>query len=99
MRDHPGLGLARVADIDELELGNIGDPLPQRIGGQPRGHFHVALVLEHHRVGFFEIADHPVETDSGEAILTLQLPLRVGHENQVHVGLDHRPGELGVTAL
>ena len=46
-------------------------PLVERLGRQPRCHLDVVLVLEHHLVRVVEVADHPVETDSGEPVLAL----------------------------
>ena len=98
-RDHAGRGLTRVANVDDLQVGHLRRPLAERLGCQPRCDPDVVLVLEHHLVGLVEVADHPVETDTGEPVLALELMAGLGEQHDVDVGRKHRTGELRVAAV
>ena len=99
MSDHSRSGLARVAHVDHLQLRDICNALAQGVGGQPRCDLDVGPMGEHHLVGILEVADHPVETDSGETVLTLEFLAGIGQQHDVDIRLDHRAGEFGVATL
>ncbi len=56
-------------------------------------------MLEHRLVGIVEVADDPVETDTGEPVLALELLAGLGEQHDIGVSAEHRTGELGVAAV
>ena len=76
-RDHPSGDLARLADVNKLEIGHFGCPLDERLGRQPRCAMNVLLVLEHHLVRLVEAADRSVESNASETVLGLEFVISV----------------------
>ncbi len=93
---HAGLDLARVADVDDLDVGDLSMALVEGPRCQARGLANPIGMLNENPGGVADRANDAVESDTREPVLRLQLVTVVDKEHDVGIARDDRSSELGV---